>query len=375
MQKKIAFLNTAHLPLDDRVYYHQAKCLSNAGVDVQIISTKTDKNTRTKNITINAFNDKNLSLKSTSSKIIKILKEFSPDTIICDTPLAVFASLRYKKTKKVRIIYDVTEWYPAKKNLSKKHGIKKLYKFLILSSLNFVAGLKSDSYIFGEYYKSLPFRILFFWKSFIFTPYYPNINYIQNYPFEKICNEVNLLYSGIVNSDKGIDSVVKATNQAAIQCPNILFNLQIIGSFPSDKDKIYFENISAQMCRNVHLNIKANLDFTDFCSEIGRAHIFFDLRKKDLENNLCLPIKLFYYLACGRPVIYSNLHSIRKEIEEFNFGLLVDPNDAKSIANYIEKCISNPEFYEHVCMNAYEISRNKYNWDNIKNEFKSFIYL
>jgi len=113
MLNKIVLLNTWHKSDDDRVYYHQAKSLANHGFEIQIISTKENCFKQIENININSFDDSHLSRKEKIEKITNYLALFSPVIIICDSPLAVFASNNYKKNKKVKIIYDITEWYPS----------------------------------------------------------------------------------------------------------------------------------------------------------------------------------------------------------------------------------------------------------------------
>jgi len=373
MSNKIVFLNTWHKSDDDRVYYHQAISLAKYGFEIQIISTKENCLKKLENININSFDDSHLSRSEKTIKIIDYLTIFSPDIIICDSPLAVFASNKYKKNKKVKIIYDITEWYPSKKQLNDKTGYYKILKFIGLVIVNIIAGLKSDSFIFGEYYKSIEYRILFFWKHYIILPYYPNLNYIQNYPLEKITTEINILYSGKINFDKGFDSVIKAINIASIKCPEIHFKLKIIGNLFTDEDQAFYNNLVSNLNKNININKINLLSFTEFCKTIGDTHLFIDLRKIDYENTHCLPIKLFYYLACGRPVIYSNLKSISKEIKDFSFGYLCHPNDLQTISDHIIEYITNPEIYFEHANNALKISRSIYNWDTLEKKFISFV--
>ena len=115
------------------------------------------------------------------------------------------------------------------------------------------------------------------------------------------------------------------------------------------------------------------MPFLEFCKTIGKTHLFIDLRKKDFENTHCLPIKLFYYLACGRPVIYSNLKSIRKEIKNFNFGYVCEPDDLQSIADHIVEYIVHPDMYFEHTKNALIASKSIYDWNLIDKQFVSFI--
>jgi glycosyltransferase involved in cell wall biosynthesis len=373
MNNKVILLNTAHYSLDDRVFYHQARCLKNNAYQVQIISTKENFSETFDEITINSYDDSNFTHTEKLNKIVVQLNLFCPDIIICDSPLAVIASSKYKQKHKVTIIYDITEWYPSKKNFSKEVGISKLIRFLTLSGVFLLAVLKSDGFIFGEFYKSILCKRLFFWKPALKLSYYTDRSYIQHYPLEKKNGEFKLFYSGPINKDKGIDSVIKVVQRCATIHPEIQFKLKIVGYFPTPEDTVYFNACTKNIEKNIHIEIQDALPFPEFCKTIGNTDLFLDLRIVDLENTHCLPIKLFYYLACGRPVIYSNLKSIRREIKPFNFGHLCDPTDIKTIATHISDYILNPNIYLQHAKNALNSSKAKYNWALIENDFISFI--
>lgn len=375
MSNKIVFLNTCHYSLDDRVFYHQAKCLSKNNFEILIISTKENLNKNEGNISINSFDDKTLSIREQKNKILGYLKTFSPDIVICDSPLAVIYSKEYKKSSNIEIIYDITEWYPSKKNLQNTKGIRKYIKLIILTFANLYAGLISNSFIFGEHYKSIPFKTLFFWKRNFLLPYYPDLHYIRCFPTNKIEKEINLLYSGKINTEKGIDSIIKSLYIASKKCPDTQFKLKIIGYFPSKNDENHFQEICSNKKENVQIQVENILPFINFCQEIGKSDIYLDLRQIDIENNLCLPIKLFYYLACGKPIIYSNLRSIRKGVRNINFGHLCDPNDSDLIASHIINYIQHPKTYTEHSKNALKTSKLEYNWNLLEKDFINFIYM
>ncbi len=373
MNNKILFVNTGHLSQDDRTFYHQATSLIQNGYDVEIISSREKFTDEIDQIKINSFNDSQLGRKEKLIKLISQIETSKPTIIIADTPLAVFAAARYKKKYTSKIIYDITEWYPSKKNLLYNNGINKYLKFIILGLANYISGWKSDYFIFGEHFKALPFKILFFWKKNIGLPYYPNLNYIFQYPINKQENNFNITFSGAINADKGIISTVDAVVLSAKKCPNKTFNLRIIGQFYSETDRKFFEEITASIPLNLKISLQSIRPFREYCKIIGNTNLFLDLRKKDFENNMCLPIKLFYYLACGRPVIYSDLKSIKREIPNIDFGFLCNPNDIETISNHIIDYTNNHRLYNAHCNNALKISRSKFNWSLIENDFISFI--
>ncbi|MEF9480459.1 hypothetical protein OWR28_24725 [Chryseobacterium sp. 1B4] len=103
------------------------------------------------------------------------------------------------------------------------------------------------------------------------------------------------------------------------------------------------------------------------------ADLCFDLREINFENNHSLPIKLFYFMGAGKPVIYSDLKGIRKHMGELSFGSLADPHNADGISDIIIDYIRNPELYHAHALNAVKEFKEKYNWEMIKDSFVDFV--
>ena len=360
---KIVFALATHNPDDERVWYHQKKTLEEMGNEVYIISSCL-KNYKLKNVV--TF-DSNKTKKQKIETFVNELKLIEPNIIICDTPLTIFAAKKYKKKSNLKIYYDVTEWYPSKKNLrSCNFIITKIFKSILLSFVSFITPFFISGFIFGEYYKSLPFRILFPFKKHIYLPYYADIEYINALPTKDISKECTLSYTGPATEEKGFYTFFEVARKCAEKNPNTKFILRLICEPEID---LKIDNL-----HNIEIQYSKYLAFTDFCKEISKADIYFDLRKIDFENRRCLPIKLFYYMACGRPVIYPNLKAIRKDVPEIDeFGFLVNSNNTVDTVEKISQYIKNEKLYKQHSNRARELAEIKYNWKNIENQFIEFI--
>ncbi|MFV0471231.1 MAG: glycosyltransferase [Paludibacteraceae bacterium] len=374
MIQRVAFISTMHYSLDDRIFYHFAKSLKSKLSEILIVSTKEFLKTTVDGIEIDSFDSEKLSRSEIFSLVDKRLSDFLPEAVFCDNPMAVFIAKKYVKTIKIPIIYDITEWYPSKKNLLQFNFTKRIFRATLLSFFTLLSGFVADSFIFGEYYKSIPFKI-FFWKKKALIPYYINKDYLSIFPRNnRLRKECRCLYSGIVNKDKGIENLLPGIYQAALQRPDTNFRLTIIGKFINEDDTRRYELFFAEYAiENFTIEIVPHMDFPYFCKVVGNYDLYFDLREDDLENRHCLPIKLFLYLACERPVIYSSLKSIRKEIADFNFGYLCNPKNSKEIADKILQYVDNQEKYNAHCEMAKDISTTKYDWKLIESRLISLV--
>jgi glycosyltransferase involved in cell wall biosynthesis len=352
---KVAFALAVHYPEDERVWFQEAQSLREAGHEIFVVSTKTNHT---------GLPTREL-IERLSSKLLSIV----PDIIICDNPLAILAAQRYKKRlkKPVRIIYDITEWYPSKKNLRGISVLQKTLKFFVLIFLSFYTSLRSDGFIFGEYYKAKPFRFFFPWKKQIELSYYADCTQVKTYPVRNLSTECIFFYAGALTKEKGFDTVLNIALACASRFPATHFILRIIATGNDERPAVSsLENLEIQRINP--------LPFLSFCEEIGKADIFLDLRQIDIENTRCLPIKLFYYMAAGRPVVYSRLKAIRKAVPEIDrVGVLVNPEDRDTIVSCIARYIEDKEYYQGQCRAARQLAEQKYNWENIKCKLVDFM--
>lgn len=310
---KVLFLQAVHTKTDDRVAYHQRVSLEQSGVLCYYAS------------------------------IYDNITE-SPDVVICDYPIAIKRA-RQLFCRHIPIIYDITEWYPSKKNLRYEPLWFRPLKFCILVLVNLWAGCAATAFIFGEYHKAKPFRFFFPWKRSLLLPYYPSLQYIHPTAPRKLTNEVHLFYAGPKTKEKGFERV-----QRVVQlCKELL------------TDKL------------IKLTAIENVAFNDFCETITKQDFFLDLRDDDIENTHCLPIKLFYYMAAGRPVIYSDLKAIRHGLPEIVEDSLVRPDDITRAAKLICQYVAHPELYEQICYRNKQLIENKYNWELQSKSFVQFI--
>ena len=369
----VAFLTSTHSPFDDRIFYHQAKSLTKNFKVVIISSTE---NIKTTIDGIAVVSDQNHA--SDKKKKIEFFKQsllqFNPELIICSEPLPIVAALKYKKAthKKVKIIYDVTEWYPSKKNLEGLPLLKQIFTFLKLLFVNLYTSYRCDGFIFGEHYKSLPYRFLFGYKKWEMVSYYPDLKYI-NYQESKLNpGKICLCYTGKISVEKGIRNFFAAATALKRKRPEIAVKLKIIGWCLTETEKSTFDKLCWD-AENIEIEILGKQDFETFSDQLNDVDILFDLRKLDFENNHCLAIKVFYYAACGKPVVYSRLKAIKREIDVNKFGYFVDPKDSEMISDHIINYIEHPDLYQQHSRVARKLAEEKYNWGIIEAQFIDFV--
>jgi glycosyltransferase involved in cell wall biosynthesis len=74
------------------------------------------------------------------------------------------------------------------------------------------------------------------------------------------------------------------------------------------------------------------------------------------------PLKLFEYLACGRPVIASRVDGVKEVIEEGKCGYLFEPGDAEELAKRIIQSYQERDALEEMGIRGRRLVESKYSW-------------
>jgi glycosyltransferase involved in cell wall biosynthesis len=369
---KVLFLTTSHSYNDDRIFYHQAKELSRKGYKVMICSLCSDFQGVIDGVEVDASPVLGESIEKKKEVFQKVCSSFQPDAIVCSEPLAVIAVRKFVKEHKISCIYDVTEWYPSMSMLEAYHFPAKIVHALKFFLINLYAGFLSTHFIFGERTKKFPLGWLFWFKKQMILPYYPDPDYVTESIKTLKPESITLCYTGAISKDKGIENFFNAIAEVRKRDPLLNINILIIGGTRQQSDEIYFSALLEKYAFK-NIEIRKATSFEQFTNAFADADLCFDLRDFNFENHHSLPIKLFYFMGAGKPVIYSNLKGIRKHMGQLSFGYLVDPQNEKIIADFILKYVKNPHLYQTHALNAKKDFREKYNWRTISDSFLDFM--
>ncbi len=83
------------------------------------------------------------------------------------------------------------------------------------------------------------------------------------------------------------------------------------------------------------------------------------------------PLKLFEYMASPRPIVSSDLPSVREILNEEN-AILIKPNDVKSLVQGIEKALKNKDFSANLSRQA-SLDVRQYTWQKRTKKIINFI--
>ncbi len=371
--KKIAIITSGHSPFDERIYWKFGLSLSKNNFIVNIFCSTEVITKNENNISVIGFSSKKINKWDKIAKFILLLKSFSPDIIICCEPLTILPAFLYKifTNRKCKIISDITEWYPE--NVAFKFtGIKKYFIYIPLFLLNIFLTNLAGALIIGELTKKKRYNIISPFKKKVIIGYYPVLSFFNFAPPKFDGENLTLCYAGLVNFTRGILQLLEIAKKLSEKHSALKIKVKILGNFSSGKE----EKIFTELLPNYQDIIIEKIDRTDYknmSQVIGNADICFDLRINNFIYNNSLPIKIFEYMACGKPFIFSDIKPIRKELDIINCGFLVNPNNGQEIIEKIELYLNDKELLLSHSKNGRTIIESGKNWE--KESEKLIVFL
>ena len=367
---KVIYLTSSHYVNDDRIYYHIKETLEQKGCQVSIYSSYGVPEHKIENgYTVDGAK---LSKKDKINWFYQQLLLLKPEVIICAEPLPILAAKKYKKIHSCKIIYDVTEWYPSKKNLINLSFVNKVRRGMVLFVFNLYATYFVDGFTIGEYYKKRLYDFFYPLKPKEIISYYPKKKYVTLEPRELTKGIFKLGYSGRFSQEKGLERVFKVADYIRIKNPSVKIILVLVGKTYDKKDDFFFKDLQEKYSE-LSIEIYDMVPFENFSTAISVFDVALDLRDNDFENTRCLPIKVFHYNACGIPVVYSNLKAITKGYVQSDFCMLLSPDDIEGISVHLQKFINHSEFYKQVSKDAVKEIEEGYLWEHIEEKIFDFI--
>lgn len=76
------------------------------------------------------------------------------------------------------------------------------------------------------------------------------------------------------------------------------------------------------------------------------------------------PLKLYEYMACGKPVIATNTAGF-EILEQYNAGILVNPEDSEELSNAIVELLQNKQLREQMGANGRKLVVREHSWESI----------
>lgn len=166
-----------------------------------------------------------------------------------------------------------------------------------------------------------------------------------------------VMYSGHLYGWKGADVL-------ALTAKKLTNHEQIVILGGTDKDIVKFKQDFGSI---KNLSIIGRKSFGQVVKYLKSADILIlpNSAKSKISSHYTSPMKLFEYMAAGKPIVASSLPSIL-EILNKNNAVLVEPDNVQSLADGINKVLGNDDLAKEISEHAYT-DVMQYSWDQRTN--------
>jgi len=145
-------------------------------------------------------------------------------------------------------------------------------------------------------------------------------------------------YAGHLYAWKGVDVLLEAL--ARIPAVRGL----IIGGHPAEPDLARTRSVAERLGLTDRITFTGLVEPTRVPALLSEAAVLvLPNTSSAISTRFTSPLKLFEYMAAGRPVVASDLPSIREVLIDGATALLVPPGNAEVLAGAIERLLADPE--------------------------------
>ena len=164
-------------------------------------------------------------------------------------------------------------------------------------------------------------------------------------------------YAGHLYPWKGVDVLIEAITRR----PDL--RGLVVGGHPGERDLARLQALAHAR------GIADRVEFTgwrppqEVAASLARCHaLALPNVRSTISERYTSPLKLFDYLAAGRPIVASDLPAIREVLTDQVNGLLVEPGRADVLADALGRVLDDGALAERLSRKAFD-DADRYSWD------------
>lgn len=338
----VAHITSAHTCEDVRIFHREARLLSGSVREVILLAPDATDSTKDGVRFVrygSGFPRTRKERIGTAREAAAALEKLSPDLVHFHDPELLISVPDYARRRGIPAIYDVHENYRS--TLAENTGglrgaiASKLYSLYERIKMRKISGIVTVTRQIAEKYE----------------PYGKPVALLRNFPdIERILDLVpdsglvveknSLVYSGSLEQ-KSLFLLADAC--LSLRKKHAGLKVHFYGDFrtPEKRDSLlgHWEKRGASDLLDWHHRQERN----EFIRGLGGFSAGLVLFWPSTNVRVGLPNKLFEYMAAGLPVIVPDCPNHRETVEKHRCGVYCDTTDAGSIAEAIDRILSDPE--------------------------------
>jgi len=171
----------------------------------------------------------------------------------------------------------------------------------------------------------------------------------------------DLIYCGAVTELRGAFEILKAVKRIKETLPQI--KVLLMGKYYPLSIKEDLQDYINKNNLSNHIELRDAVPYKEVARYYQLSKVGLVLWKKVKTFEMCMPIKVFEYMAFGLPIIGSDFGHIKDYIKKDSCGITVSPEDTQSIASAILLLLKDHDLYQKYSENGLRASLIKYRWE------------
>jgi len=309
--------------------------------------------------------------------ILRVIMVSNPDIIYTRNVSFALLGLLIKRIKNAKLVLELNglfseDWKSGKKLYV---GIKKLYvgiKNIVWSYLEIFVAKKADAVIaVAQGIKDILIQRGGDRNKIFVIPNGANVDMFRQINNSAAINELRnhhsisendyiVAFIGNLAPHHGIEYLIKSAPLVLNVLPNTKF--LIVGDGAIKKELI---NLSERIGVSDEIIFTGRVSYEIVPLYINMADVCVApfIRARNERIGLS-PLKIYEYLACGKPVVASDIKGVGDLLRHSNAGIAVTPEDPVELANAIIKLLKDEELRRQMGENGRKVVVNNYSWEH-----------
>jgi glycosyltransferase involved in cell wall biosynthesis len=179
-------------------------------------------------------------------------------------------------------------------------------------------------------------------------------------------NKFKILYHGVISRNRGIQNVIKALS--LLKEYEIEFLLLGAGMGTSE-----LKNLVSKLRLENKVKFKTPVSYEEVPEYINSVDAGILPLPEWAEWNTSSPLKLFEYLACGKPVILTKIPAHTNLLDGKDFVFWAETSSSESIASAILQALKNRIHFMNLGKQARNFAKMNYDWEKQLSRLERFI--
>ncbi|UCE43776.1 MAG: glycosyltransferase family 4 protein [Candidatus Bathyarchaeota archaeon] len=174
-------------------------------------------------------------------------------------------------------------------------------------------------------------------------------------------SEFKLFYVGFLMKERGLDLML---NTVALLKGRIESLKLILVGDAKKEDVAHLNRTAKNLDLEQHVDFLGRLNHENVLTQMEGSDVCLFPFPRQAAVNCIYPVKIFEYMAMGKAIVATRLEGVSSIIKDGINGLLVDPGDAREMADAVFEIHENPDLRRRLEANAKK-DVEEYDWKKI----------